>query len=386
MKKKTNAYIHGYTDFEDCGLYVGDTGKLACSTAKRMRNIYHLVFDPENMLKAQYNAQKGKGDRKEIKRFNENISDCLDALYWELRDETYMPSRYRIMKIHDPKERDIMIAPFFPDRIVHHCIINVLGQHWLKIFTKNTYSCIKGRGTHKCMLDVRNALMRDRKGTTYCLKTDIRKYYDNVDHAALKRILRYTIADESMLKLLDKIVDSNGIEKGLPIGNYTSQYFANLYLAYFDHWVVEELAPLIKRMFGCKIYYFRYMDDMVFLANDKDALHYVLDMAGLYLGAELKVEFKHNWQVFPVDARGIDFVGFKQTHFGIFLRKSILKRFYKKSVKVAKHNPIRDETDIKHLFPSEYGWVYRCSERHKQSIFKSIIENGNKYFVNRAAV
>lgn len=253
-----------------------------------------------------------------------------------LVDETYTPGEYRIKEIeeHD-KHRVIMIAPFFPDRVIHHCIINVLGQFWTSLFIGNTYACIKGRGIHKCMEDVHYALVKDRKGTTHCLKIDIRKFYDNVDHAALKRIIRYGIADEQLLRLLDKIIDSNGKEKGLPIGNFTSQYLANLYLTYFDHWVKEELVKIVERRFGVKFYYFRYMDDMVFLCSDKEALHFILDMVGLYLGAELKVEIKPNWQIFPVDDRGIDYVGFKQNHYGILLRKGILTRFYKKFNKIA---------------------------------------------------
>lgn len=386
MSNKAHTYLSQYSDFEDCGLYIGGTGKLFCSPTKKLRNVYWLLYTNENLCAAQYKAQKGKGDHSDIKRFNEHILENMNALWYMLRYETYEPGEYRIKTIHDPKERDIMIAPFFPDRIIHHCIINVLGQHWTHIFIRNTYSCIKGRGTHKCMLDVRHALMRDKKGTRMCLKTDIKKCYDNIDHAALKLIIRITIADEQLLRLLDKIIDSNGKEKGLPIGNYTSQYLANLYFAYFDHWVVEELATLVRRLFGCKLYYFRYMDDMVFLAESSDALHFVLDMAGLYLAAELKVEFKKNWQIFPVDDRSIDYVGFKQNHHGVLMRKSILLRFYKKSIKVARNNPIRNETDIKHLFPSEYGWALRCSEQHKQNIFNTVIQNGQKHFINRAAL
>lgn len=128
------------------------------------------------------------------------------------------------------------------------------------------------------------------------------------------------------------------------------------------------------------------MDDMVFLAESSEALHFVLDMAELYLAAELKVEFKHTWQIFPVDDRSIDYVGFKQNHYGVLMRKSILLRFYKKSIKVARNNPIRDQQDIKHLFPSEYGWALRCSEQHKENIFNTVIQNGKKYFINRAAI
>lgn len=377
MSKKTHTYQPQYSDFEDCGLYIGDTGKLFCSPTKKLYNVYWLLYTCENLCRAQYMAQKGKGDHSDIKRFNEHILENMDALWAMLRYETYQPGEYRVKKIYDPKERDIMIAPFFPDRIIHHCIINVLGQHWTHIFIEHTYSCIKGRGTHKCMLDVRHALKRDKRGTRMCLKTDIKKCYDNIDHAALKLIIRITIADEQLLRLLDKIIDSNGKEKGLPIGNYTSQYFANLYLAYFDHWMKEAM--------GVK-YYFRYMDDIVVLDGDKDRLHYLLDMMGLYLATELKVEIKPNWQIFPVDDRGIDFVGYKQDHFGVLLRKSILNKFYKKADRIACDTPIRDATDIKHLFPSEYGWVIGCSEQHKENVFNIIIsKNGNnKNLINRA--
>lgn len=380
------AYLAQYTDFEDCGLYVGNTGKLFCSQAKKIKDVYHLLYTNENLCLAQYKAQKGKGVRSEIKAFNENICENLHALYDMLANETYVPGKYRVKKIFDPKERDIMIAPFFPDRIIHHCVINVLGEHWSKLFIGNSYACIKGRGTHKCMLDVRSVLKRDKQGSRYCLKTDIRKFYDNIDHVAMKNVMRRSIADERLLRLLDKIIDSNGKEKGLPIGNYTSQYFANLYLTYFDHWVKEVLANEVEVMYGMKLYYFRYMDDMVFLNGSKEALHYVYEKASAYLTSELNVEFKRNWQIFPVDDRGIDYVGFLQNHYGVLLRKSILLKFYHKASIVSRKCPIKNESDIMHLFSSEYGWTIRCSEVHKNNVFNRIINNGNKHLNNRLIV
>ena len=362
-----------YRDFEDVGYYIGNTGKIYISPGKKIKNVYPLIYSTENLVKSQYTSQKGKKNRGEVKAFNDNLNDNLSILYSLLRDETFEPGIYRTKKIYDPKERDIMIAPFFPDRVVHHCIINVLAPHWYHIFIGNTYACIKGRGTHKCMEDVHRALITDRIGTRYCLKIDIRKFYDNVDHSVLKKIIRYSIADESLLRLLDKIIDSNGKEKGLPIGNFTSQYLANLYLAYFDHWVKEEL--------GVK-YYYRYMDDIVVLGEDKAWLHYVLDSFALYLGAELKVEIKPNWQIFPVDDRGIDYVGFKQNHYGILLRKGILLRFYQKLEKTKEKYQIKDETDIKHLFPSEYGWVVRCDKEHSDFIFNKCLSNGKKQCIS----
>lgn len=386
MKNNANSYISQYSDFEDCRLYIGDTGKLFWSQGKKLKDVYWLLYTNENLTLSQYTAQKGKKDHFDVREFNKNICENLDALWEMLRYQTFKPGEYRIKWIKDPKERMIMIAPFYPDRIIHHCIINVLGPHWTHIFIENTYSCIKGRGVHKCKDDIRKVMLRDKKGTRYCLKTDISKYYDNINHDALKTILRYTIADEQLLWLLDTIIDSNGKSVGLPIGNYTSQYFANLYLAYFDHWVKEELAAIVKARFGVKLYYFRYMDDMVFLCASKEALHFVFDSMALYLAAELKVEIKHNWQIFPVDDRCIDFVGFKQSHHGVLLRKSILMHFYKKSVEIAKTEPIRDYNDIKHLFPSEYGWVIGCDENHKNNIFNTILANGKKHFINRAVL
>lgn len=367
--------LPGYKDMEDCGFYIGDTGKLCVSQSKRLKNIYPLIYETDNLVKAQYNAQKGKGDRTEIRKFNDCIIERLTDLYEQLRNGTYVPGKYKIKTIHEPKERIIMIAPFFPDRIIHHCVINVLGQHWTHLFTTNTYACIKGRGVHKCMEDLHRDMVQDKKGTRYCLKIDIKKYFDNVSHEALKRIIRYTIADEQMLELLDRIIDSNGKTIGLPIGNFTSQYLANLYLAYFDHWMKEEMR--VK-------YYYRYMDDIVVLDSDKERLHTLLDMIGLYLAAELKLEIKPNWQIFPVDDRGIDYVGFKQNHYGILLRKSILMRFYKKLRKVRKSYRIKDISDLKHLFPSEYGWIIRCSEEHSKFILNKCLENGNKCIDYRA--
>ena len=366
-----------YQDFEDVGYYIGKTGKIYLSPCKRIKNVFPLIYSPANLIRSQYTAQKGKKQRGEVQKFNENINGNLAFLYEILSEETYVPGKYRVKKIYDPKERDIMIAPFFPDRIIHHCVINVLAPHWYHIFIADTYACIKGRGIHKCMENVHRDLMSDKAGTKYCLKIDIRKFYDNVDHAVLKRIVRITIADESLLWLLDSIIDSNGKEKGLPIGNFTSQYLANLYLAYFDHWV--------KEILGVE-YYYRYMDDIVVLAGSKARLHNILDAFALYLGTELKVEIKANWQIFPVDARGIDYVGFKQNHYGILLRKGILLNFYKKLEATKEKYDIKSEDDIKHLFPSEYGWIVRCDKEHSEFIFKKCLNYGKvKCFVYRAA-
>lgn len=143
---------------------------------------------------------------------------------------------------------------------------------WVSTFITQTYSCIKGRGIHKLAKDVKKVLRKDKEGTKYCLKLDVRKFYPSIDHNILKYdVLRGKVKDKRLLAMLDEIVDS---ADGVPIGNYLSQFFANLYLSYFDHWIKEEVR--VK-------YYFRYADDIVVLSDSKEELRKVLILMKMYL-------------------------------------------------------------------------------------------------------
>jgi len=192
--------------------------------------------------------------------------------------------------------------------------MNILESIFVSTFTADTYSCIKKRGIHAAANAVKRAL-RDKTGTQYCLKLDIRKFYPSIDHNVLKQLLRRKFKDNNLLWLLDEIIDSTD---GLPIGNYLSQYFANFYLAYFDHWMKEDKH--VK-------YYFRYADDLVILSDSKPYLQQLLAEIKNYMQEKLKLQVKNNYQVFPVDARGIDFVGYVFRHTHTLLRKSIKQGF-----------------------------------------------------------
>lgn len=166
--------------------------------------------------------------------------------------------------------------------------MNVVKEHWTKQFITNTYSCIEHRGIHKCLKDLKRDLRKTRGNneTQYCLKLDITKFYPSIDHNILKSIISRKIKDTKVLEILYEIIDSvNGINgiygKGVPIGNYLSQYFANLYLTGFDHWCKEELK--------CR-YYYRYADDIVILGESKAHLRNVLVAIKLYLKHVLKLE------------------------------------------------------------------------------------------------
>lgn len=257
------------------------------------------------------------------------------------------------------KERIIFRLPYFPDRIAQWDIMLTMEPIWVKTFISQTYSCIKDRGIHKLAKDVKKALRNDKQGTRYCLKLDVKKFYPSIDHEVLKfEILRRKIKDNKLLALLDEIVDSTD---GVPIGNYLSQFFANLTLTYFDHWIFEEIKPELKKR-GIKLYYFRYADDIVVLSNDKEALREILALIKTYFHQVVKLELKGNYQVFPVDSRGIDFVGYRFYHTHTLLRKSIKQRIFR-LVNKYKAGKISLE-EFKRKMSSYFGWLKYCDSKH----------------------
>lgn len=315
---------------------------------KRYGNLYDQIISLENLNLADQKARKGKTRSYGVRFHDKNRVSNINSLHADLKNNTYKTSEYDIFTIHEPKERQIYRLPFFPDRIVHHAIMNVLEPIWIKTFTNDSYSCIKGKGIHAAMKCLKRTLMED-DSANYCLKIDIRKFYPSISHSILKEIIRRKIKCKQTLQLLDEIIEST---EGVPIGNYVSQYFANLYLTYFDHWIKQQ-----KRI----KHYFRYADDCVFLAETKEELHQLLAEIKTYLEEELKLELKGNYQVFPIAKlhrskdRGIDFVGYvfykKETR----IRKSIKKNYCKKVAKLNKKD-MTERTYITSIC-SWLGWL-----------------------------
>lgn len=316
---------------------------------KRIGNLYQKIISIENLKASELKARKGKSKQYGIKVFDRNAEKYLLELQNMLFEKRYKTSEYTTFKVFEPKERLVFRLPYFPDRITHHAIMNVLEPTFNKLFTADTYSCIKGRGIHKAANNIKKAL-KDQNNTKYCLKLDIVKFYPNIDHEILKQLLRRKFKDQDLLWLLDEIIDS---ADGLPIGNYLSQYFANYYLTYFDHWIKETMK--VK-------YYFRYADDIVILSISKSELHKLLFEIKQYLNDNLKLQVKSNYQVFPVQARGIDFVGYVFYHTRTRLRKSIKKRFAKAISK----------NKNKATIASYYGWAKHCNSKN---LMKKLLPN-----------
>lgn len=308
---------------------------------KRLNNLYEKIYSMENLQLADIKASKGKAEQYGVKVHNNNKESNIAALHEMLKNKTYHTSPYTTFKIFEPKERDVFRLPYFPDRIAHHAVMNILEPVFKSAFTSDTYSCIKGKGIHAAANAVKKAL-KDIPGTEYCLKLDIKKFYPSVDHDVLKQLLRRKFKDRDLLWLMDEIINS---AEGLPIGNYLSQYFANFYLTYFDHWIKE--IKSVK-------YYFRYADDLVILSGNKPYLHQLLADIRTYLNENLHLEVKSNYQVFPVAARSIDFVGYRFYHTHSLLRKSIKKNFAR-MVSINKNNA---------SIASYYGWAKHCNSNH----------------------
>ena len=317
---------------------------------KRINNVYDKICDLDNIEKADNKARKCKRKQYGVIKHDKNRAEDNFDLFLDLSLENYKTSKYSTFKVYEPKERLIFRLPYYPDRITHHAIMNIMEPIWMKVFTKDTYSCIKGRGIHTLARQLKHDLQNDKEGTKYCAKMDIKKFYPSIDHEILKMIIRKKIKDKKLLKLLDEIIDS---ADGVPIGNYLSQYFANLYLAYFDHWIKEVLK--VK-------HYYRYADDIVLLSDDKDQLRRWVIAIRIYLKENLKLELKSNYQIFPVEVRGIDFVGYVFRHNYIKIRKGVKLRLMK-LVRLYKDDKISQEK-FEQSVTSYFGWLKYCNSKN----------------------
>lgn len=344
---------------------------------KRVNNLYQRIISIENLRLADEKARKGKKDRAEVRRHDENRDENLRVLHEQLKNHTFVCSEYTTFTIYEPKERLISRLPYYPDRILHHAILNVMEPIWLSVFTHNTYSCIKGRGIDGCARQVEKIIRKFEGKPLYCLKIDIKKYYPSIDHEAMKRIVRRKVKDKELLWLLGIIIDS---APGLPIGNYTSQYLANLFLAYFMHWVNEKLPAIVAGRLGVPsvmLFSTEYADDITFFSDRKDVLHIVLAEIREYLGRELHLCLKSNWQIFPIaknrydkSGRALDYVGYKFFREQKLLRKSVKQNFCRAAAK-ANRNPKLDEKTYKQALASWFGW---CKHSNSKHLAKKIIK------------
>lgn len=308
--------------------------------------MYERICSYDNLEQAFYMASNGKRLRPEIIAFASDLEVNLRQIQQELTEQTYHTSDYSIFVKYEPKERLIYKLPF-KDRVVHWAIMLVIQPIWVANFTRDVYACVKGKGIHPCLKKLRRDLQADPEGTTYCLKLDIRKFYPSINHDILKQVIRVKIKDPQLLWLLDEIISSS---EGVPIGNYLSQFFANLYLSELDHLIKEELKVR---------YYYRYADDIVLLAADKETLSGHLVFINHYLNDSRDIDMKRNYQIYPVESRGIDFVGYVTYHTHCLARKRNKQNLCRQVARLRKRGI--EEEKIRLKVASNLGFMQHCN-------------------------
>jgi len=314
---------------------------------KRVGYIFEKITDIENIKNAIKKASRGKRNKKYVKKILENQDFYAEQIYQMLINKTYKPSPYKIKIIFDganKKERQIYKPRFYPDQIIHWALMLQLQPIIMRGMYRYCCGSVPGRGTSDGQKVLRKWLDSDYKNTKYCLKMDISKFYPSIDNEILKIMFRRKIKDPNCLWLIDAIIDSS---EGLPIGNYTSQWFANFYLESLDHYIKQEL--------GVK-YYIRYVDDLVLLGSNKRKLHDVRKQIEGYLN-KLNLKLKDNWQVFRVSKRGIDFLGFRFFYDKTILRKRNALRIRRRMKKIGIKKSLNHK-DASAVI-SYWGWIKR---------------------------
>jgi hypothetical protein len=292
------------------------------------------IADCANIMRAFCSARLGKTGKGEVRAFGAHLWEETLRLRGKLLDASISFGPYQSFEVYDPKQRTIRVAPF-RDRVCHHALMHVCEPVLERYLIHDTYACRKEKGVHKAVLRAQEYARR----YTWYLKMDVRKYYDSVDHVRLMTLLARRFKDRRLLAVFAHLIDSYETQpgKGLPIGNLTSQHFANHYLGALDHYVKEELGAA-----G----YARYMDDFVIWDDDKERLKIMLTCVQHFLGDARCLTLKDNVQL-NMSARGMPFLGYRVFHDRIGLTPHSKSRFVRKLRRYDKelHKGTRAEED-----------------------------------------
>ena len=338
---------------------------------KTIKNVFIKKLTFERMIEAHYRAVKGKRNKKEIINYEIDLETNITNLINNIKKNTYKQGKYREFIVYEPKQRLIKSLPY-QDRIVHQWYVEeFIKDFYYKRFIKDTYACIKDRGTHKAVDNVQKYMRKMKRVNKnyYVLKCDIKKYFYNIDKEILINILGKSIKDIKLLNFT-KLILEDGNKKGIPIGNYTSQWFANIYLNELDHYVKDFLR--IK-------YYVRYMDDFIILLDSKNECKDVINKIKIFLKLNLHLELNKKSRYYP-NKLGIDFCGYKIFETHRLLRKRSKKKI-KKKIKVWNYLKMEERLDSHKMLLCWNSWIGHANHSNSYNfinkIHKNIIENEN---------
>lgn len=331
-------------------------------------NLYHEITDFTNLYEAWQKAAKGKRSNPAAASFELNLADNLIELQQELINQTWQAGQYKSFIIRDPKLRLVSAAPF-RDRVVHHALCNVTEQVYENTFIGDSYANRKGKGTHAA-LDKAQALMRRYP---FVLQCDLKQFFPSIDHAVMESLLYRKIVDVKVRWLMRKIIRSGeGIhqcdlfdddrQRGLPIGNLTSQFWANVYL--------NELDQFVKRELHCKAYV-RYVDDYLLFAESKKQLWEWKTAIRRFLKKLRLVMHEKSSTVYPVTS-GLPFLGFRlyPTHRRLKRKNGVnfqrrLRRYYRQFS--------RGQLNRKELNQRVQGWVAHVEKADTWGLRRSLL-------------
>jgi len=314
---------------------------------KRHGSLYDGISSLFNLHIAHRHARRGKTHYSEVKHVDKNKYELLKELHKSLVNQTYTTGKYKIKKIYEPKERTIYALPYYPDRIVQHAAMNILQPIWDKTFIYDLYSAIPNKGIHKAINRLRSFL-NDSENTRYCLQFDIKSYYPSMNHDILMDLIEKKIKCRKTLWLLKDVIDSLGDKTNIPIGNYLSQYFGNLYLSEFDHWLKEKHKTR---------HYIRYNDDGIILGSNKKQLWTLLSEIQDYVETRLQLKLNAKTHIYPVDEVGIDFLGYKTYRTHALLRRRTVNKFKRKIKDIKTHHTDMKNQHIISSVMSYVGWM-----------------------------
>lgn len=290
---------------------------------KVAHTLYNQISSIEHLFQAWNSFKIGKRHKKDVQRFEVNLENNLFGLHEQLITKTYRHQSYVAFNIYDPKFRHIHKA-IVEDRIVHHAVVSVIEPLFDKTFIYDSYSCRVSKGTHKAVerlfVFVRK-VSRNYTQSCFALKLDIKKYFASVNHEILLKIICKRVKDPDLLWLIENIIGSFSKTTGIPIGNLTSQIFANIYLNEMDQFMKHDLK--VK-------YYIRYCDDFIVIANEKKYLEALIPKIQSFLNDRLKLSLHEKKIIIRKLNQGIDFLGYVVLPHYILPRTKTKRRIFKK--------------------------------------------------------
>lgn len=323
-------------------------------------------------------SQEGKSKyKREALLFAQNPTYNLKELQKELRDGTYEFKGYFEFKVFEPKER-VINAPYYRDKVVQLAVVNVIKDIYYPSFIYDSYACIDGKGTHKCVERI-SYFIRKAKwqygNDAYILKVDMKKFFYSIDRKVLKKVIKKKVKCKRTLTLLFKIIDSADIidDKGLPLGNTISQLCANI--------IMNELDQYCKRHLRIK-YYVRYADDVIMILEDKEKAIQIKDSVVEYTTTKLNLNInEEKTKIFPI-CQGVNTVGFKMHPTHKLIRNNSKKRI-KQKLRKMRRLIIEGKLSFEKAEQIINSWYGHAKQGNSYNFVKKITTKHNYVYINK---